>query len=228
MVWLRNGTTFFNTTTAAFGHDGENISDTFARLMPAVLAAPADCGGLLALPFMDDEPGLNVQTGPSTATILGWTPDNAKPGNVIKAALLATVMNLKAGVQVLVQEQGVVELQEIVLSGGLVKTPALGQVVADVFDVPVRLLAAADEGSSWGAAVMAAYRHVVVENGQSLSSSVPSWCDFLQNVASQRPVPTLFTPQPDQVQVYQSVYAKYQKLRALEGALRDLQRDANV
>ena len=226
MVWLRNGTTFFNTTTAAFTQDGENISETFARLMPAVLAAPADCGGLLALPFMDDEPGLNVQTGPSTATILGWTPDNAKPGNVIKAALLATVMNLKTGVQVLVQEQGVVELQEIVLSGGLVKTPALGQVVADVFDVPVRLLAAADEGSSWGAAVMAAYRHVVA-NGMSSPLSVPSWCDFLQNVASQRPVPTLFTPQPDQVQVYGRVYAKYQKLRALEGAVRDLQRGDN-
>jgi sugar (pentulose or hexulose) kinase len=227
MVWLRNGTTFFNTAVSAFQLPTEDsLSETLVRLMPQVLQASPDCGGLLALPFMDDEPGLQVTSGPSTAVVLGWTPDNATAGNIIHAALVSTMMNLRAGVQILM-DQGVVELQQIVLSGGLVKTPAMGQVVANVFDCPVRLLAAADEGSSWGATVMAAYRHYVLTTTTTSSSSsdaVLAWPTFLQQTAHQRPTPTVFNPQPNAVRAYQRIYVKHEKLRALEGALRDLQR----
>ena len=225
MVWLRNGTTFFNTTVAAFTQPHESTADAFARLMPEVLQAPPDCGGLLAMPFMDDEPGLGVATGPSTALTLGWTATTT-PAQVILSALLSTMWNLKAGVQVLVDQQ-VVELKQIVLSGGLVKTPGLGQVVANVFDCPVRLLAAADEGSSWGAAVMADYGYECLELSSSTSEQPQqrSWSAFLKDLEEHRPTPIQFTPQPDVVQVYQRVYAKYEKLRALEGTLRDLQRD---
>ena len=230
MVWLRNGTTFFNTTVETFRRDDETTEEAFQRLMPAVLAAPLDCGGLLALPFMDDEPGLQVTTGPSTALTLGWTTANATPGNIIQAALLSTAFNLKAGVQVL-RDQNVVHLRQIVLSGGLVKTPALGQIVANVFDCPVRLLSAADEGSSWGAAVMAAYRHQCWAlssntNNNNSNNKILSWPTFLQRMAERHytPAPTQFLPQHDAVEVYARVYTKYQKLRALEGSLRDLQR----
>jgi xylulokinase len=206
----------------------ESIPDLFGRLMPALLVAAPDCGGLLALPFMDDEPGLLVETGPSTACLLGWTTQNATPGNVCKAALLATIFNLKAGVKILV-DQGVAHLEEIVLSGGLTKTPGTGQIVADIFGCPVRLLAAADEGSSWGAAVMAAYRyqqqqHELYYQGNRTSGR-QSWPDFLQRHATQRPANETFTPKPYAVQAYAKVYSKYQRLRALESALRDLQRD---
>ena len=34
----------------------------FELVIPLVLKAEPDCGGLLALPFMDDEPGLGVST----------------------------------------------------------------------------------------------------------------------------------------------------------------------
>ena len=81
MVWLRNGTTFMNSVVEMFGD--------FATLMPQLLEAEANCGGLLALPFMDDEPGLDVSRG-GTAMIVGLSAENAKPGNVLKAALLST------------------------------------------------------------------------------------------------------------------------------------------
>ena len=223
MVWLRNGTTFFNTTVATFANENETMADTFARLMPQVLSAPPDCGGLLALPFMDDEPGLGVTAGPSTALVLGWTNNNnaaaTTPANIVKAALLATVFNLKTGVQIL-QEQGVVQLREIVLSGGLVKTPGLGQIVADVFDCPVCLLTAADEGSSWGAAVLAAFRYACLHDKKQ------QWTTFVEELGAQRGLDrrTVYVPTAEAVQDYQKVYAKYEKLRALEPALRDLQR----
>ena len=68
MVWLRNGTTAMNTVVEMFGKvNGSGRGDGFAAVMPQVLAAPDDCGGLLALPFMDDEPGLGVSRGGDTS-----------------------------------------------------------------------------------------------------------------------------------------------------------------
>ena len=72
--------------------------------MPRVLEADPNCGGLLALPFMDDEPGLCVSQG-GTALVVGLTAENAKPGNVVKAALLSTMFNLRLGSEIL-DDQG--------------------------------------------------------------------------------------------------------------------------
>jgi sugar (pentulose or hexulose) kinase len=142
MVWLRNGTTFMNTVVDTFLD-----ANGFESIMPKLVEAPPECGGLLALPFMDDEPGLNVSQG-GTTMICGWNSYNATAGNVVKAALLSTIFNLKLGSKVL-QEQGYPQT-EIVLSGGLTKTPECGQIVADVFDMHVTLLDSAEEGCAWG------------------------------------------------------------------------------
>lgn len=56
--------------------------------MPQLLAAPDDSGGLLALPFMYDEPGLGVSRG-GTACVIGLNDMNATPGNVAKAMVVA-------------------------------------------------------------------------------------------------------------------------------------------
>ena len=54
MVWLRNGTTYMNTVVEMFGNVlGEDRGAAFAKVMPMVVEAAADCGGVLALPFMD-------------------------------------------------------------------------------------------------------------------------------------------------------------------------------
>jgi len=50
---------------------------------------------------------------------------------------------------------------ELVLSGGLTQTPQLGQVLADVFNTTVSLLDSAEEGTAWGATLMAKYRSLV-------------------------------------------------------------------
>ena len=97
MVWLRNGTTAMNTVVEMFGRvGGGGRGDGFAAVMPQLLAAADDCGGLLALPFMDDEPGLGVSAG-GTACVIGLNATSATPGNVAKAMLLATIFNLRIG-----------------------------------------------------------------------------------------------------------------------------------
>jgi sugar (pentulose or hexulose) kinase len=206
MVFLRNGTTAMNTVVSMFGGVLASGSDPFAAIMPLVLAAPDDCDGLLALPFMDDEPGLGVSRG-GTASLIGLSATSATPGNAVKAMLLATIFDLRMGSDVL-DAQGYPRT-EIVLSGGLVKTPALGQLVADVFYTPVVILDGASEGSAFGAALLAAYRDTCRAGG------AVSWEAFL---ADHAPTPAhRFLPRAASALI--DMYARHKRLVSLHGEL---------
>ena len=212
MVWLRNGTTALNTVVEMFGRlTGGGRGDGFAAVIPQLLAAADDCGGLLALPFMDDEPGLGVSRGGS-ACVVGLDDANATPGNVARAMLLATMFNLRLGSEPL-DAQGFPR-REIILSGGLTKTPALGQILADVFAAPVVILAGATEGTAWGAALMAAYR------AAALAGRAPDWAAFLAGHASGQP--TRFTPRAAAVAALADRYARHRRLVELHGPLESL------
>lgn len=201
MVWLRNGTTAMNMVVNMFGGD-------FATIMPQVLAAADDCGGLLALPFMDDEPGLGVSQG-GTALVIGLNDTAASAGNAVKAMLLATIFNLRLGSEEL-DRQGYPRT-EIILSGGLVKTPQLGQLIADAFQTPVTILEGAEEGTAGGAALMAKFRD------ETSAGRAPDWAGFL---ASQRTNShQQFAPRPDPGATLALVYARYRRLVDLHGQL---------
>ena len=199
MVFLRNGTTYMNTVVEMFGHmiDGDR-SDAFGKLMPQVVETAPDCGGVLALPFIDDEPGLGVSSG-SQAGLFGINATNATPANMVKAAMLATMFNLKLGSETL-DEQGYPR-NELVLSGGLTKTPELGQVLADVFGTTVKLLSGADEGCAWGAALMAKYRSIRSDGSDLV------WADFLGQQADDNS--TRFEPDAQRSEQYTAVYQNY-------------------
>ena len=149
---------------------------------------------------MDDEPGLGVQRG-GTAMIVGLNDENANPGNAVKAALLSTMFNLRLGSEVL-DSQGYPRT-ELVLSGGLTKTPELGQILADVFGTTVTLLDSAEEGTAWGAALMAKFRDLVIK-GES-----KTWSEFLGEQACTK---TRFEPDADAAKEYETVYLRYKKL----------------
>jgi sugar (pentulose or hexulose) kinase len=207
MVYLRNGTTFMNAVIEMFGAvTAGGRGQAFELVMPQLLAVPADCGGLLALPFMDDEPGLGVDRG-GTALVVGLNAANATPGHVAKAALLSTIFNLRLGSEVLA-EQGFPRTQ-IILSGGLTKTPELGQLVADAFATPVSILAGAAEGTAWGAALLAKFRHL------HRAGQATAWDDFL--AAHAAGAPRQFAPVAKTVQAYDRLYARYRRLVALQG-----------
>jgi sugar (pentulose or hexulose) kinase len=209
MVWLRNGTTPMNTVVAMFGRvHGDDTGAAFAAVIPQLLAAPADCGGLLALPFADDEPGLGVSRG-GTACVIGFNDGNATPGNVARAMFMATVFNLRMGSDLLAA-QGFPRT-EIILSGGVTKTPELGQLLADAFDTPVTLLDGAAEGTAWGAALMAEYRRL------ALAGRAPEWAAFLAGHATG--TPRTFQPRPAASKACTAMYDRYRRLVALHGSL---------
>lgn len=202
MVWLRNGTTFMNTVVEMFGDAlGSDRNAGFAAVMPKVVDAAPDCGGLLALPYMDDEPGLGVRRG-GTAMLLGLNPQNATCGNAVKAALLSTMFNLRLGCEVL-DQQGFPR-KDLVLSGGLTKSPELAQVLADVFATPVTLLASAEEGTAWGAALMAKFRY------RRIAGDDTGWSDFL--AAHRTDDPVQMVPDTDASHQYDLVFERYRKL----------------
>ena len=209
MVLLRNGTTYMNSVVEMFGQaSGGDKGDAFAATMPKVLAATADCGGLLALPFMDDEPGLGISHG-GTALIVGFNSENATPGNAVKAALLSTMFNLKLGSEVL-DGQGYPRT-ELVLSGGLTKTPELGEVLANVFATKVTLLESAEEGCAWGAALMAKFRY------EAIAGQNRQWSEFLAQYKTADQ--TSYSPDEKQVESYEAGYQRYKKLVAAHQAI---------
>jgi sugar (pentulose or hexulose) kinase len=210
MIWIRNGTTYLNAMVNMFGKAMDDSTEAFAKVMPEVLAAPSDCGGLMALPFMDDEPGVGVSQG-GTALMLGWSRENATAGNVAKAALLSSIFNLKLGTGVL-DEQGYPRT-EIVLSGGLTKTPECGQIVADVFDMPVQILDSGEEGSAWGAAVLGKYRH---------DSNGKTWTEFCQELQEELSTNRRFEPDPNAVAEYAKVFQRYRKLMSVQPMLNEV------
>lgn len=209
MVWLRNGTTYMNTLVEMFGDViGGNRSAGFDSVIPKVLQAAPDCGGLLALPFMDDEPGLGVDRG-GTAMLTGLNSDNANAGNVVKAALLSTMFNLRLGSAVL-DDQGFPR-HELVLTGGLTKTPELSQILADVFSTPVVLLASAAEGTAWGAAVLAMFRH------QCINDDAVEWSAFLNTKRTTDQI--RLCPDEESSVAYEKVFQRYKNLMQLHGQL---------
>jgi len=209
MVWLRNGTTAMNAVVEMFGRvNGSDRGGAFAAVIPLVLAAPDDCGGLQALSFMDDEPGAGVSRG-GTALVIGLNDASATPGNVAKAMLLATIFNLRMGSEGL-DAQGFPRT-EIVLSGGITKTPELAHLVADAFHVPVVLLAGAAEGTAWGAALMAKFRD------ERLAGQNADWSSFLAGHATSGA--RRFEPRPRSAATFDRLYARHKRLVAIQGQL---------
>lgn len=220
MVWLRNGTTYLNRMVESYGGD-------FETLLKQAVEAPTNCGGLLALPFLDDEPGLDVKQG-GTAMIVGFNSNssdehgNHRAGNVIKAAMVSVMFNLFLGTQQVEEAEAdggdETDKKEIVLTGGLTKTPETGQILANIFDRPVKLLEAADEGGAWGAALLAKYyddRHQHREQGTVPHSE--DWLAFLNTVEAKEQ--QAFYPQSEHVETYRSMLGKYKKLLELQPQL---------
>ena len=204
MVFLRNGTTFLNSLVDMFTLRGTTSrGELLGQIMQEVLESPADCWGVQALPFMDDEPGLGLTSG-SKASIHGLNARNLTAGNVIKAALLATIFNLKMGVGLL-DRQGYPR-KELFLSGGLARTPQTGQILADVMHNPVTVAPAAAEGCAYGAALLAKYR----VHSASQPEARPVWETFLQGHATG--APHRFEPDSERAAEYEKVFQRYQEL----------------
>ena len=180
MVWLRNGTTFMNSVVEMFGEAiGGNRGDGFEKVIPMLLDANPDCGGILALPFMDDEPGINVHRG-GTAMLVGLNSGKRYPGQRGQGSLtchhVQSSPRLRDPRRPRVSSNGISSLGRTDENA-----PNSLNYLLIVFANPVTLLESAEEGTAWGAALMAKYR------SQVLQGSDRPWSEYLKEQAMESP-----------------------------------------
>jgi sugar (pentulose or hexulose) kinase len=115
-----------------------------AELSKLAADVPPGCAGLLWLPFLVGErvPDLPLATG----TLLGLRPGLLRAGHLYRAALEGTSLNLGAGLDRL---RGLgLQIAEVRVTGGASQNPLWRQILANVFDVPVRPLLEAEVGGA--------------------------------------------------------------------------------
>lgn len=115
----------------------------------AAKAAPG-CGGVFVLPFFNGERTPNLPHG--KASITGMTAANCTRANVARAALESAVYSMRGGLEAF-KRLGF-SPTELRLTGGGAKSPLWRQIVADIFNLPVRV-PASPEAAAFGAALQA-------------------------------------------------------------------------
>ncbi len=123
--------------------------DEFARL---ALAAEPGAGGLTLLPYLDGERTPNLPQ--ARGSLHGMTRGNMTPENMARAAVEGMLGGLAAAVDALVDVG--VRPRRVLLIGGAAANPAVGQIAATLFDVPV-IIPPAGEYVADGAARQAAW-----------------------------------------------------------------------
>ena len=117
-------------------------------LESAARAVPAGCTGTAVLPFVLSEPSIGV-----TAPRVEWFPAEPKdPGVRFRAALEAIAYLIALGVRE--HEAAGQRVTRITISGGIARSPLMGEILASVVGRPLERLKS-DEGTALGAAVVA-------------------------------------------------------------------------
>ncbi|MFT4519652.1 MAG: xylulokinase [Halioglobus sp.] len=120
--------------------------------------SPAGAEGIVTLPFFNGERTPNLPNG--KGCILGLDDQNYSASNLMRSAMESATFGLRAGSDAFFRLG--CELNEIRLTGGGSQSAAWRQMVADVFNLPVTVLAN-DEGAALGAALQALWMHSGVE-----------------------------------------------------------------
>jgi len=123
---------------------------------------------------------------------------------LFKAIVEATSFGSKAIVDRFIEEG--VPIREVIAIGGVAqKSPFVMQNLSDVLNVPIRV-AAADQACALGAAMFAAVVSGIYPDVKTAQEKMGSGFD------------REYTPRPEFVEIYQKLYAKYQKLGNITNA----------
>lgn len=170
LVCTLNAARILTSTASMLGLD----MDDFAR---AALAAPPGADGLVLLPYFDGERTPNLPE--ARGTLHGITRHNFTPAHIARAAIEGMLCGLADAVDALV-DVGVTP-RRVLLIGGAAANPAVAQVAATLFSVPV-LVPSPGEYVADGAARQAAW----VLSG---TSEPPPWRGPSSGAAEFAPAP---------------------------------------
>ncbi|MEE4219222.1 MAG: xylulokinase [Xanthomonadales bacterium] len=161
----------------------------------AISQSPRGADGVITLPFFNGERTPNLPN--AKACIVGLDGQNTKRENLLRSAMEGATFALRFGVDRLC-ELGI-EADEILLTGGGAGSATWRQVVADVCNAPVTVLAQ-DQGAGFGAALQAL---AVLENETDMQGLADR--HLARNEA------LCCEPGKSAVNYYNEAYAKYQE-----------------
>ncbi len=216
MAHSNNGSSDLDAWVSLFGQVGHALGaqvapdELYARLLPLATAADPDAGGLLAINYVSGE----HMTGFTQGRPLLARSEGARftLENMMRAMYFASLCSLRAGLDILTRQEGVV-IDEIRGHGGLFKGGDTGQrMMAAALNVPVGIPATAGEGGAWGMAVLAAY---MLRTDTALS--LPDYLDSLIAGSMGEAV----APDPRDVAGFDTFFARHRKGLAIERAAVD-------
>lgn len=154
--------------------------------------APPGSRGLLYLPYLAGERS-PFSDPHARACFLGLSPSTGR-AEMVRAVMEGTALAYRS----LDQALGVAGSGPMLLAGGGARSPLWCQILADVLDRPVHVVADASNAPARGAAVIA---------GRSLG-----WYDSLLPTDRFFPVSQIYQPNPEHRALYDGLYAVFQGL----------------
>jgi sugar (pentulose or hexulose) kinase len=172
MVHCNNCTSDLNAWVNLFKEFAESfgmevdMTKLFSVLYNKALEGDLDCGGLLAYNYFSGESITGFEEG---RPLFARLPDaNFNLANFMRVHLFTSLGALKAGLDILLKEEGV-QVDKVLGHGGLFKTKGVGQrIMAAAMNTPVSVMETAGEGGAWGIAVLADFMKNKKE-GETLS-----------------------------------------------------------
>ena len=164
-----------------------------------VASVPPGSDGLITLPFFNGERTPNLPR--AKGCIIGLDSHNSSKGHLLRSTLEATSFSLLFGLEEL-KRLGLAA-REITLTGGGSNSKVWRQMIADLFQLPVRILKS-EEGACFGAALQALWVLQRQHNpGLTLAQVCSEHCETDPGKGA--------TPDPDAAKVYAAAYANYQR-----------------
>ena len=158
---------------------GVEIDDNtlYTTLFKAALNGAPDCGGLVGFNYFSGEPVTGFDEG--RPVFVRAVNSDFSLANFMRLHLYSAVSTLKAGLDILFQEEGV-KVDRMYAHGGFFKTREVSQrIMSAATGGPITVMETAGEGGAWGMAVLALY---LMKTGGSVSKSAVTLSDFLDNV----------------------------------------------
>jgi xylulokinase len=181
--------------------------DVYDILGEAAEKAAPGCGGLLFLPYLSGERCPHFDSD-ARGVYYGLGLEHGK-GDMTRAVMEGVTFSLRDVSEKILAMDKNIRPEKVILSGGGALSPLWRQIVADVFNLPVVTVSGSGEGGAYGGALVA---------GVGLGI----WKDLTEATSVLREE-TRTEPIPENVEIYNRVYALYDKIYlALKDSFKEL------
>lgn len=128
-------------------------SEPFVEINKGAEASPIGAGGVVFLPYLTGE--RCPYPDPDARGVFYGMSLLTKKGDLARAVMEGVAFGLRQMYDLIRETNPTLQFNDIILSGGGAKSALWKQIVADIFDLPVKILAGAAEGGAYGGAIVA-------------------------------------------------------------------------